>query len=53
MRRWLVLMLTLPALVPFSGCSWYEAFSNRFAPNLKIPPADRVRAEQLEAEQPD
>lgn len=52
-RRSLTLLLALISLALAPGCAWYDRMFPRIAPNLSVPPNDRVQAEELEAAQPD
>ena len=57
MRRYFVVFLTVFALMPAAGCSWYDAVTQKLGMNAtsrsdpnRIP---RAEAERLEAREPD
>jgi hypothetical protein len=57
MRRYFIVLLTVFAMMPAPGCSWYDALTHKLGMNSysrsdpnRIP---RAEAERLEAREPD
>jgi len=55
MRRWFIALLVAVTLLNASGCSWYDAFCQRFAYNAANPErlAEKKRQDVTQMAEPD